>query len=55
MSCARCASFNAATSSAPGARNPVGSVAEIRRYLALGLDAFFTDDPALGLAARDAH
>lgn len=40
---------------APGARNPAGSVAEIRRYLALGLDAFFTDDPALGLAAREAR
>ena len=38
---------------APGARNESGSVAEIRRYLATGLDAFFTDDPALGLAARD--
>lgn len=40
---------------ASGARNPAGSLAEIRRYLATGLDAFFTDDPALGLAARDAH
>lgn len=34
------------------ARNPAGSVAEIRRYLALGLDGFFTDDPALGFEAR---
>lgn len=33
------------------ARNPTGSIAEIRRYLATGLDAFFTDDPALGRAA----
>jgi glycerophosphoryl diester phosphodiesterase len=33
------------------ARNPAGSIAEIRRYLATGLDAFFTDDPALGRAA----
>jgi glycerophosphoryl diester phosphodiesterase len=37
---------------APGARNEAGSVAEISRYLALGLDAFFTDDPALGHTAR---
>lgn len=35
------------------ARNPVGSVAEIRRYLAEGLDGFFTDDPALGREAVD--
>nr|WP_231639543.1 glycerophosphodiester phosphodiesterase [Sphingomonas profundi] len=35
------------------ARNPAGSVAEIRRYLAAGLDGFFTDDPALGRAAVD--
>lgn len=34
------------------ARNPEGSVAEIRRYLAEGLDGFFTDDPALGIRAR---
>ena len=33
------------------ARNADGSVAEIRRYLAAGLDAFFTDDPALGRQA----
>ena len=33
------------------ARNPAGSVAEMRRYLATGLDAFFTDDPALGRQA----
>ena len=37
----------------PGARNPTGSVAEIRRYLAEGLDGFFTDDPALGRQAVD--
>ncbi|SDD30717.1 glycerophosphoryl diester phosphodiesterase [Sphingomonas sp. YR710] len=36
-----------------GARNPAGSIAEIRRYLATGLDGFFTDDPALGRAAVD--
>lgn len=35
------------------ARNPFGSIAEIKRYLATGLDAFFTDDPALGKAAID--
>lgn len=33
------------------ARNPAGSVAEIRRYLAEGLDGFFTDDPKLGREA----
>jgi len=33
------------------ARNEAGSIAEIRRYLATGLDGFFTDDPALGRAA----
>ncbi|WP_076068376.1 glycerophosphodiester phosphodiesterase [Sphingomonas montana] len=33
------------------ARNPAGSIAEIRRYLATGIDGFFTDDPALGRAA----
>lgn len=36
------------------ARNPAGSVAEIRRYLATGIDGFFTDDPAIGRAAVDA-
>ena len=35
------------------ARNPAGSVAEIRRYLELGLDGFFTDDTALGRQAVD--
>lgn len=33
------------------ARNAAGSVAEIRRYLAEGLDGFFTDDPKLGQEA----
>ncbi len=36
------------------ARNPAGSVAEMRRYIALGVDAFFTDDPSLGRLALDA-
>ncbi|MCJ2187008.1 glycerophosphodiester phosphodiesterase [Novosphingobium beihaiensis] len=41
-------------SSADGtARNPQGSVAEIRAYLSAGLDAFFTDDPAIGRKAVD--
>ncbi|MBB2205651.1 glycerophosphodiester phosphodiesterase [Gluconacetobacter takamatsuzukensis] len=35
------------------ARNPDGSVAEMRRYLDLGLDGLFTDDPALGRMAVD--
>jgi glycerophosphoryl diester phosphodiesterase len=35
------------------ARNPDGSVTEIRRYVAEGLDGFFTDDPALGRRALD--
>lgn len=33
------------------ARNPQGSIAEIRRSLDLGLDGFFTDDPAIGRMA----
>ncbi|MFC3440807.1 glycerophosphodiester phosphodiesterase [Sphingobium rhizovicinum] len=33
------------------ARNPAGSIAEMRRYLDAGLDAFFTDDPGLGRQA----
>jgi glycerophosphoryl diester phosphodiesterase len=37
----------------PDARNERGSIAEMQRYLATGLDGFFTDDPALGLAARN--
>lgn len=40
-------------SAGDAARNPAGSVAEIRRYLAAGIDAFFTDDPALGRQAVD--
>lgn len=35
------------------ARNPEGSIAEMQRYIATGLDAFFTDDPALGKKAID--
>ena len=35
------------------ARNPDGSVAEIRRYIAEGIDGFFTDDPGLGRRAID--
>lgn len=35
------------------ARNPAGSIAEMRRYIATGLDGFFTDDPALGRRAVD--
>ncbi|MET0935582.1 MAG: glycerophosphodiester phosphodiesterase [Luteibacter sp.] len=35
------------------ARNEAGSVKEIRAYLATGIDAFFTDDPALGRKALD--
>jgi len=34
-------------------RNEAGSIAEIRAYLATGIDAFFTDDPALGRKAVD--
>lgn len=32
-------------------RNIQGSIAEIRRYLSMGLDGFFTDDPAIGRLA----
>lgn len=38
----------------PGARHEDGAVAEIRAFLATGIDAFFTDDPALGRRAVDA-
>ncbi|MDI9273219.1 glycerophosphodiester phosphodiesterase [Stenotrophomonas sp. PFBMAA-4] len=38
---------------ADSARNPEGSIAEMRAYLATGIDAFFTDDPALGRQAVD--
>ena len=33
------------------ARNEAGSIAEMKHYIAVGLDGFFTDDPALGRAA----
>jgi glycerophosphoryl diester phosphodiesterase len=35
--------------------NETGSIAEIRTYLDAGIDAFFTDDPALGRKALDGH
>lgn len=35
----------------PAARNEQGSIAEIRAHLEAGIDAFFTDDPALGRRA----
>lgn len=35
------------------ARNVKGSLAEIRHYLDMGLDGFFTDDPAIGRKAVD--
>ncbi|MHB8283791.1 MAG: glycerophosphodiester phosphodiesterase [Caulobacteraceae bacterium] len=38
----------------PDARNPAGSVAEMRAYIALGLDGFFSDDSALARQAIDA-
>ncbi|MCJ2182101.1 glycerophosphodiester phosphodiesterase [Novosphingobium sp. 1949] len=44
---------NLRSTAGDGARNVAGSVAEIRRYLALGLDSFFTDDPAVGRLAVD--
>lgn len=37
----------------PDHRSEDGSVAEIRAYLDAGIDAFFTDDPALGRRAVD--
>ena len=37
----------------PAARSEAGSVRQIRAALALGIDAFFTDDPALGRRAVD--
>ncbi|KTT71492.1 glycerophosphodiester phosphodiesterase [Sphingomonas endophytica] len=48
--------FLAADFRGPGgenARHDAGSVAEMRRYIALGIDSFFTDDPALGRLAVD--
>ncbi|GBR54318.1 glycerophosphoryl diester phosphodiesterase [Neokomagataea thailandica NBRC 106555] len=38
-------------SGTPAERNPAGMIAELRRYLDLGLDGFFTDDPAIGRLA----
>jgi glycerophosphoryl diester phosphodiesterase len=38
---------------ADNARNEAGSIEEIRAYLATGIDAFFTDDPAVGRKALD--
>lgn len=35
----------------PNARNPAGSIAEIGRYIAAGVDGVFTDDPGLGRQA----
>lgn len=37
----------------PAIRNSAGSIAEIGRHIAAGVDAFFTDDPTLGLAALE--
>ena len=37
----------------PRRRNEAGSIAEIRACLAAGMDAFFTDDPAVGRMAVD--
>lgn len=39
--------------SSPHAVNRAGMVAEVRAYLDAGIDAFFTDDPALGREAVD--
>ena len=36
---------------APTERNPEGSIAEMRRYIAEGIDGFFSDDPGLGRLA----
>lgn len=38
---------------ADNTRNDAGSIAEMRAYLDTGIDAFFTDDPALGRRAVD--
>jgi glycerophosphoryl diester phosphodiesterase len=35
------------------ARNPEGSIAEIRRYIDAGIDGFFSDDSGIGRAAID--
>ena len=37
----------------PKTFNEAGSIAEIRAYLDAGIDAFFTDDPAMGRKALD--
>ena len=37
----------------PDARHPQGSIEEMRRCIACGIDGFFTDDPALGRIAVD--
>lgn len=37
----------------PKTFNEAGSIAEIRAYLDVGVDAFFTDDPAIGRKALD--
>ena len=35
------------------ARNPAGSIAEMKRYIEAGIDGFFSDDPGLGRLAVD--
>jgi len=37
----------------PAERHDLGAIAQIRAYLAMGIDAFFTDDPAIGRRAVD--
>ena len=37
----------------PGVRWPQGMIADVRAFVAAGVDGFFTDDPALGRAAVD--
>jgi glycerophosphoryl diester phosphodiesterase len=37
----------------PATRNDAGSIRQIREAIALGIDGFFTDDPALGRRAVD--
>lgn len=39
----------------PKTFNEAGSIAEIRAYLDVGVDAFFTDDPAIGRKALDSR
>jgi len=39
----------------PNTRNAAGMLAQLRVYLDTGIDAFFTDDPALGRQAVDAR